>query len=145
MIMNIMICLVIVFIRLLGTMPAFLNPTSRASLKSTGSSLSLLLLPFSKSNQSGMDLCPVCCCLTSFLLFSQKPQLEGKGIKSEFTYVFIFQHLSRFATTTFYRHFMALHLVFCITLLKPNNVFQVFGKSTCSLTSQPFSLPGGNI
>ena len=40
---------------------------------------------------------------------------------------------------------MALHLVFCITLLKPNNVFQVFGKSTCSLTSQPFSFPGGNI
>ena len=142
----IIICHVIVFIiRLLGTVPVFLNPTSRVSLKSTGSSLSLLLLPFSKSNQSGMDLCPVCCCLTSFLLFSQKPQLEGKGIKSEFTYVFIFQHLSRFATTTFYRHFMALHLVFCITMLKPNNVFQVFGKSTCSLTSRPFSLPGGNI
>ena len=79
--------IIIVFIRLLGTVPVFLNPTSRVSLKSTGSSLSLLLLLFSKSNQSGMDLCPVCCCLTSFLLFSQKHQLEGKGIKSEFTYL----------------------------------------------------------
>ena len=84
---DIIICHVIVFIRLLGTVPVFLNPTSRVSLKSTGSSLSLLLLLFSKSNQSDMDLCPVCCCLTSFLLFSQKPQLEGKGIKSEFTYL----------------------------------------------------------
>ena len=139
---DIMICHVIVFIiRLLGTVPVFLNPTSRVSLKSTGSSLSLLLLLFSKSNQSGMDLCPVCCCLTSFLLFSQKPQLEGKGIKSEFTYL----------SFSICHDLLQLHSIgiswhcICITMLKRNNVFQVFGKSTCSLTSRPFSLPGGNI